>query len=91
MNIIIIIGLLFLALVILIILNHTNIVVNNTNTNSENTQYNTAKMVTAYDDTQGTCAETHFGCCPDGINSKMNIFGSNCAGYKPVPPPPSQT
>ena len=45
-------------------------------------------MVTAYDNIQGTCADTHFGCCPDGVNSKMNIFGSNCAGYKPVPPPP---
>jgi hypothetical protein len=85
MNTIVIIGLLFLALVILILLNHTNIVVTNTNTN---TQYNNGEMVTAYDNIQGTCADTHFGCCPDGVNSKMNIFGSNCAGYKPVPPPP---
>mgnify|MGYP003333961843 CR=1 FL=1 len=38
--------------------------------------------------TQGNCAQTTFGCCPDGVNSKINYFGTNCPGYKPTPPPP---
>lgn len=46
---------------------------------------------------QGTCAETAFGCCPDGVNSKINFYGTNCPGYRPgpgyyptpnIPPPP---
>uniref|UniRef100_A0A6C0ERV2 CC domain-containing protein n=1 Tax=viral metagenome TaxID=1070528 RepID=A0A6C0ERV2_9ZZZZ len=31
------------------------------------------------------CSQTAFGCCPDGINSKMNFYGTNCPGYKPAP------
>ena len=43
---------------------------------------------------QATCAQTAFGCCPDGVNSKINYYGTNCPGYKPgpgyypTPPPP---
>lgn len=35
--------------------------------------------------TKASCSQTKFGCCPDGINSKINYFGSNCPGYKPGP------
>lgn len=31
------------------------------------------------------CSQTSFGCCPDGINAKMNFYGTNCNGYKPYP------
>ena len=79
MNLFLIIVLLFLALIILIILNHTNVVVTNEDMYKENDYY----------DIQGKCSQTHFGCCPDGVNSKMNIFGSNCPGYKPPPPSPN--
>ena len=34
---------------------------------------------------QGNCAQTTFGCCPDGVNSKVNFYGTNCPGYRPVP------
>ena len=34
-------------------------------------------------ETQTTCAQTAFGCCPDGINSKINYYGTNCPGYRP--------
>lgn len=34
---------------------------------------------------QGNCAETTFGCCPDGINSKINFYGTNCPAYRPGP------
>jgi hypothetical protein len=45
-----------------------------------------------------SCAQTTFGCCPNGIDSKINFYGTNCPGYVPgpgylpttivVPPPP---
>lgn len=44
--------------------------------------------------TQANCSQTAFGCCPDGVNSKVNFYGTNCPGYKPgpgyypIPPPP---
>jgi len=41
---------------------------------------------------QGNCSQTAFGCCPDGVNSKVNFYGTNCPSYKPgpgyYPPPP---
>lgn len=43
---------------------------------------------------QGKCSQTAFGCCPDGINSKVNYYGTNCPGYNlgpgyhPISPPP---
>jgi hypothetical protein len=46
---------------------------------------------------QGNCSQTAFGCCPDGVNSKINYFGTNCPKYNPgpgyyptpyIPPPP---
>ena len=48
---------------------------------------------------QGNCSQTAFGCCPDGVNSKINFYGTNCPEYRPgpgyypnrppyVPPPP---
>lgn len=36
---------------------------------------------------QGNCAETSFGCCPNGIDSKINFYGTNCPGYRPNPGP----
>ena len=35
------------------------------------------------------CSQTEFGCCPDGVNSKINFFGTNCSGYRPRPPYPT--
>jgi hypothetical protein len=39
---------------------------------------------------QGVCSQTTFGCCPNGVDSKINYYGTNCPGYRPVPgyPPP---
>ena len=77
MNMLLLIFLLFLVLAILVILNHMEVVSANNNTDT-----NTRQIVSAYDNIQGTCADTHFGCCPDGINSKDNIFGSNCPTFE---------
>jgi hypothetical protein len=48
-------------------------------------------IVTTVDTTsQGKCSQTAFGCCPDGVNSKINYYGTNCPQYNPGPgyPPP---
>jgi hypothetical protein len=34
---------------------------------------------------QGNCSQTAFGCCPNGIDSKLNYYGSNCPLYNPGP------
>lgn len=44
-------------------------------------------ITTTNNTTQGTCSQTTFGCCPDGVNSKVNYYGTNCPGYYPTPPP----
>lgn len=38
---------------------------------------------------QGKCSQTTFGCCPDGVNSKVNYYGTNCPGFNPAPYPPA--
>jgi hypothetical protein len=35
--------------------------------------------------TSASCAQTTFGCCPNGIDSKINFYGTNCPGYVPGP------
>ena len=32
-----------------------------------------------------SCAQTSFGCCPNGVDSKINFYGTNCPGYVPGP------
>lgn len=63
-------------LFILMLLNNLNIGVNRVS------MYNNVN--------QGSCTQTTFGCCPDGINSKINFYGTNCPKYNPGPgyPPP---
>jgi hypothetical protein len=34
---------------------------------------------------KASCSQTTFGCCPDGVNSKINFYGTNCPGYRPPP------
>ena len=35
---------------------------------------------------QSNCTQTQYGCCPDGINSKINQSGSNCSVIIIKPP-----
>ena len=35
------------------------------------------------DQNDSNCSQTQFGCCPDGINSKINFDGTNCPAYNP--------
>lgn len=71
-----------IILLTLIILNHITIVINEPDISSTS---------------KASCSQTTFGCCPDGVNSKINFYGTNCPGYKTgpgyyptpyVPPPP---
>ena len=39
---------------------------------------------------EATCSQTTFGCCPNGVDSKVNFYGTNCPGYRPPPGYPSQ-
>jgi hypothetical protein len=78
MNTVLLIFILALILIILMALNsmtHIKIYHN----------YETDKVTD--DVKQGTCIDTHYGCCPDGVNSKINFFGTNCPGFVPPPPP----
>jgi hypothetical protein len=34
---------------------------------------------------KASCSQTKFGCCPDGVNSRINYYGSNCPKYNPGP------
>jgi len=38
--------------------------------------------------TTASCSKTKFGCCPNGLDTKINYYGTNCPGYIPPPPPP---
>jgi hypothetical protein len=69
-----IIIILAIVLLLFIILNHVKIV--KTETSSTSTS-STCK--------QGSCSQTIYGCCPDGVNSKIDYYGTNCPGYKPPP------
>ena len=31
------------------------------------------------------CSQTTFGCCPNGVDSKINFYGTNCPMYNPGP------
>lgn len=66
-----------IILLILIILNHVKIV----KVDSQSTNTTTTTSTTK----QGSCSQTVYGCCPDGVNSKINYLGSNCPGYRPPP------
>jgi hypothetical protein len=34
---------------------------------------------------KASCSQTVYGCCPDGVNSKIDYYGKNCPGYNPGP------
>jgi hypothetical protein len=46
---------------------------------------NNIRIITNPGVPQAGCSQTAFGCCPDGINSKINYYGTNCPGYRPTP------
>lgn len=76
----VVIIILLIILILLVILNNLSVTIgaNGNNTGSQNGNSN-------------GCNKTQFGCCPDGVNSKINFKGTNCPRYNPgpgYPPPP---
>ena len=85
-----IITVLAIILLILIVLNHITII--------------STTISSPTGSTNALCSQTNFGCCPNGVDSKINYYGTNCPGYQPgpgyqppqpyvkppLPPPPPQ-
>jgi hypothetical protein len=69
-----IITVLAIILLILIVLNHITII--------------SPTIISPTKSTNASCSQTSFGCCPNGVDSKVNYYGTNCPGYQPPPPPP---
>lgn len=68
--------LLLIILMILVILNNLtiNIISTSNGDKSTDSSFNAVK-----------CPLTVFGCCPDGVNSKIDWLGSNCPRFDPGP------
>jgi hypothetical protein len=55
---------------------------------------NNIKIVSTENVSASNCTQTTFGCCPNGVDSKINYYGTNCPmfnpgpGYQPGPGPP---
>ena len=46
---------------------------------------NNIKIVSTGNGTTANCSQTTFGCCPNGVDSKINFYGTNCPAYNPGP------
>jgi hypothetical protein len=42
-------------------------------------------IITTTTTSEANCSQRAFGCCSDGVNSKVNFYGTNCPGYRPGP------
>ena len=83
-SIIIVLAIILLALIIL-----NNIKIDNSVSTTSNTT-----TTTTTNTRKANCSQTTFGCCPNGIDSKIDYFGTNCPGYRPGPgysPTPTPT
>ena len=82
-----------IILFILIILNHLYLIQpiqSNTLLTSEQSisnQFGYMQTPKTCSNLPGCCSLTQYGCCPDGINSRINQMGSNC----PITYSPSST
>ena len=72
-----IIVVLTLILLFLLILNNVSITLTSNNTQQIQAQQPNGN--------QGRCSQTAYGCCPDGVNSKIDFNGTNCPSYNPGP------
>jgi len=76
-----IIFILAVILIIFIALNYYkslhNKTTSTTTTSSEQNNKNTINSP--------SCGQTTFGCCPNGVDSRINFYGTNCPGYVPGP------
>jgi hypothetical protein len=59
------------VIIILICILVIFLALNNVTNNVTNVNIDTSSV-------QSNCTQTPYGCCPDGINSKINQSGTNC-------------
>ena len=64
-----------IILFILIILQHVSI---SNSSNSTSQQFGYIQSPSNCSNVPGCCSLTQYGCCPDGVNSRENVNGSNC-------------
>ena len=70
-----------IILFILIILNHLYLIQPIPTQSSEQSisnQFGYMQTPKTCSNLPGCCSLTQYGCCPDGINSRINQMGSNC-------------
>jgi hypothetical protein len=48
-------------------------------------KYTNALSSSSTTTSSASCSQTTFGCCPNGVDSKINFYGTNCPGYVPGP------
>jgi len=101
MNAVVIIIVLLIVLFIFFLLNHVTFIKTNTSgANDIPSNFGYVQTQSNCSHVPGCCSLTKFGCCPDGVNSRTDIEGSNCPisynpgyypgqpGSVPNPPPP---
>lgn len=79
-----IVSILVVILICLVLLNYASLndvpsthqKIPDDNSNSSNFGYYTTRATCS--NMPGCCSLTKFGCCPDGLNSRIDYFGSNC-------------
>jgi hypothetical protein len=74
-SIIIVLAIILLALIIL-----NNIKIDNSIATTSNITTTTTTTTR-----KANCSQTIFGCCPNGVDSKIDHLGTNCPGYNPGP------
>ena len=88
--------LLAIILFIFIILNHVSLFPNSSSSEQQNIEKQFGYIQTPQNcsNVPGCCSLTQFGCCPDGVNSRINSTGTNCPvtysqGYNTTSYPPT--
>jgi len=77
-NYLIILG---IILLLLIILNHLSIVIipsKNSEEQQISQQFGYVQTKANCSNVPGCCSLTQYGCCPDGVNSRIDYQGTNC-------------
>ena len=82
-----------IILFIFIILNHVSVVVTPSSSSGKNDsisdQFGYIQTPSNCSNVPGCCSLTQYGCCPDGVNSRIDTLGTNCPktysqGYNPT-------
>jgi hypothetical protein len=82
-----------IILFIFIILNHVSVVVTPSSSSGEkdsiSDEFGYIQTPSNCSNLPGCCSLTQYGCCPDGVNSRVDYLGSTCPktysqGYNPT-------